>query len=290
MNYGHICSSLLATYPKYLPARTEPRQSELEENKQFIDRTVEDQKEEENVSNIDHHVPNNFEEIEVDRTELLWNSIESKLSIFKSKSCEQLSRTPLSSEAVNENSIIFTVLKKLEILLEKLGNNDFNDFLLYQPSKSLHVFNERGKNFEGFFDQNLENGFAVVRTKKFKYIGTIVKKNYEGPGVMIHEGKGFYIGNWKNGKREGYGRYSWPDGAEYQGYFVEGNMQGIGTFMYTNKDIFKGEFRDNTRNGKGRYFYKSSNYLDFDEGEWQYGEMTVTAVIVRNGNEREVIL
>ena len=233
MSNEKIPSLLARTYPNYRSVITEPIRSYSEEERQPTSPAIKDNKEEEKLSNLDQKVSETLEVIKVDKAENLWSSIESKLSYFKSKSLEKLSRISASPDVMNENSIIFTILIKLEILFEKFGNNDFNDFLLFQTSTFLGVFSENGKSFEGFFDQKFENGFSVVKTKKFKYVGSIVNKKFEGMGAMLYEVEGLYIGNWKNGKRDGYGRHTWPDGSEYNGNFVEGNMQGIGTFIYT---------------------------------------------------------
>ena len=309
MNYENVDFSLIGTYPRYRPAKTELKKLDIEENKQTLNPTIEINEEDKNDSASDPEIQNspeiavkisseepiNAEEIykesqQQEKLESQWNSIESKLRIFKSLTFQKFTDKSTNPKSNKEEMVLNTILDKLEQLFIRLGNNDFNDFLLFQFSTYLSVFKHKGQDFEGFFDQKFESGFGVVKTPRFKYIGSIVNKNFEGLGAMIHEGGGLYIGNWRQGKREGYGRYTWPDGAEYNGNFCKGDMEGNGTFMYTNQDLFKGEFKDNVRNGKGRYFYKNSSYLDFDEGEWKDGEMTGKAMIVRKGEEKEITI
>ena len=315
MNYEDVDFSLVGTYPRYRPAKTELKKLNIEESKQIINPKIEinddDEDEDEESKEItpdtqitfspevktkeDPQEPINIEDVEresqeQEKIEAQLKSIESKLSIFKSKTIQKFAERSSDPKVKNEKLVVIEILNKLELVLEKLGNDEFNDFLLFQFSNYLSVFSHQQKEYEGFFDNKFESGFGYVKAKRFQYIGSIARRDFEGLGVMIHEGGGLYIGNWKKGKREGYGRYTWPDGAEYNGNFNNGDMQGNGTFMYTNKDLFKGEFKNNVRDGKGRYFYKSSNYLDFDEGSWKGGEMTGKAVIVREGEEKEIMI
>ena len=60
------------------------------------------------------------------------------------------------------------------------------------------------------------------------------------------EKKGWtYVGEIKNGKPNGQGTYTNPDGRKYVGEFKNGKWDGQGTFTFPNGNKGIGEFREN---------------------------------------------
>jgi hypothetical protein len=47
----------------------------------------------------------------------------------------------------------------------------------------------------------------------------------------MHKNKGEY----KNGKKNGFGIYLWPDGRKYEGYWKDGYQDGSGIFTYNDE-------------------------------------------------------
>ena len=45
-------------------------------------------------------------------------------------------------------------------------------------------------------------------------------------------------------------------GGTYEGEYVEDKKNGKGKYTYPNKDVYKGEWKDNLRHGQGTYSYK----------------------------------
>lgn len=60
-----------------------------------------------------------------------------------------------------------------------------------------------------------------------------------------------YDGEWKNDKREGWGRLTFPDGRAYEGQWVSGRMMGIGKLQYANGWTYEGEFYADMKHGDG---------------------------------------
>ena len=56
-----------------------------------------------------------------------------------------------------------------------------------------------------------------------------------------------YVGEWKDGKRNGYGTYTFADGNKYVGEYKEGGRHGQGTYTYANGDKYVGEWKDGKR-------------------------------------------
>ena len=60
-----------------------------------------------------------------------------------------------------------------------------------------------------------------------------------------------YVGEWKDGKRNGQGTYTWPDGQRYVGEFKDGNYNGQGTYTWPGGRKYVGEWQDGRPSGQG---------------------------------------
>ena len=95
--------------------------------------------------------------------------------------------------------------------------------------------------------------------------------SYERNGIVTYDGE------WKNGKREGYGFSFTPDGewSEYEGEWKDGNAHGMGKTLFpkfragTEEQAvsYEGQFRDNLRWGQGTSYDEEGNIVR--QGEWE---------------------
>ena len=75
-----------------------------------------------------------------------------------------------------------------------------------------------------------------------------------------------YSGEWKNGKPDGNGNASYPDGASYIGEFKNGLAHGQGTYTFLDGTKYVGEWQNDELNGQGTItFADGTKYF----GEWQ---------------------
>ena len=86
----------------------------------------------------------------------------------------------------------------------------------------------------------------------------------------IRIGHGYYIGNWKNGERHGYGKYIYDDGALYVGYWKNDEPHGKGTFFYPGGDKHIGFWKDGDKHGQGRNIEADGSWYD---GIWHEGDL-----------------
>ena len=56
---------------------------------------------------------------------------------------------------------------------------------------------------------------------------------------------GKYVGEFKYGKFNCQGTYSWSDGKKYEGEWKNGKFNGQGTYTLPNGEKYIGEFKDN---------------------------------------------
>jgi len=115
-----------------------------------------------------------------------------------------------------------------------------------------------GKVWKGFGDKDTHR----------VYKGEWKNGKPNGLGVMTYPDGHKYVGEWKNGKYNGQGTFSWSNGNKYVGEFKDGKQNGRGTFTSHDGIKYEGEFKDGERNGQGTYTFPSGGkYV----GEWKDG-------------------
>jgi hypothetical protein len=60
-----------------------------------------------------------------------------------------------------------------------------------------------------------------------------------------------YEGEWSGGVFNGFGSYQWPDQTYYSGFFKDGFKDGSGKYVTKNGQSFEGNWERGKRNGKG---------------------------------------
>ena len=93
--------------------------------------------------------------------------------------------------------------------------------------------------------------------------------------------KGVYVGEKKDGKRHGQGKFKWSDGDKYVGEFKDGKRNGQGTYTWSGRSRYIGEWKDDKKDGQGTYIYgkgklKGDKYVgEFRDG-YRNGQGTFT--------------
>lgn len=80
-----------------------------------------------------------------------------------------------------------------------------------------------------------------------------------------------YEGQYFEGKRQGVGKMTFPNGDVYHGHWHQGKMHGEGTYTYkANGDIYSGAFENGLKHGQGIYEYEAD----------QVGVLTMLVVVL----------
>ena len=74
-------------------------------------------------------------------------------------------------------------------------------------------------------------------------------------GEQIDPSGSKYVGEYRNGERDGLGSYKFDNGSTYVGEFKNGKINGQGTYTFYSGDKYIGEFKDELYNGRGIEFY-----------------------------------
>jgi len=152
----------------------------------------------------------------------------------------------------------FYFLQNNKQSLKYVNNNNYNSFLKqnnYNVMSSNHFtigngkFDYRGDQYEG--EYKIENQLPHGQGSMNSSIGTSVWR---------------YVGNFKDGYKNGRGIDYFPDGAKYEGDFENDKAHGKGIYYYANGDRYEGDFKDDTRTGRGIFYYA---YDDRYEGDFE---------------------
>ena len=76
-------------------------------------------------------------------------------------------------------------------------------------------------------------------------------------GTLTYPNGNEYVGEFKDGKRNGQGTYTFANGNEYVGEFKDGNLNGKGTYTFADGSKYVGEFKDGKYHGQGTFTYAS---------------------------------
>jgi hypothetical protein len=136
---------------------------------------------------------------------------------------------------------------------------------LSEPGNDL--IREIRENFEyatqGFSYQEIANrngvykGWTDISGKSNGYGHAILNSGYE------------YLGEWKDSKYYGTGKYTVPGMGVYTGGFLNGKFHGNGIFSYLSGEKYEGEWKNGKRNGSEKFSMKNGNIY---EGTWKNGE------------------
>ena len=112
-----------------------------------------------------------------------------------------------------------------------------------------------GNLFDGeLVDNKLNgNGYMVWNDKNEKYTGRWENNLQNGLGIHIwydnklSNNKFFrdrYAGQWKDGKRDGYGKFFYSNGSIYEGYWKNNKKEGFGILSFQDRTKILGAFKN----------------------------------------------
>ena len=96
---------------------------------------------------------------------------------------------------------------------------------------------KKGFEWKTFGDDNIQP----------KYRGEILDGKPNGLGTLTLPNGENYVGEWKDGERHGQGTHLSPDGKKYEGEWKDDKKHGLGTETYPNGSKYVGEFKKGKR-------------------------------------------
>lgn len=104
---------------------------------------------------------------------------------------------------------------------------------------------------------------------KWRYVGQTKDGKKEGIGIGIletnYEGMNYtYSGEWTNDIENGQGTMIWVNGDKYEGEFVGGVRNGFGKYYWPSGNYYEGGWNNNRYHGECKYYR---------EGRWYFGTL-----------------
>jgi len=85
--------------------------------------------------------------------------------------------------------------------------------------------------------------------------------------IVVRDGQR-YEGNWKNGKMNGVGEYTWPNGDHYIGEYLNDLKHGKGVLKKVNGEVYDGAWKEGKQDGLGE---STDEYGVVRIGKWANG-------------------
>lgn len=99
--------------------------------------------------------------------------------------------------------------------------------------------------------------------RRKSYTGHWDNGNFDGQGILEYKNGSCHEGNFKNGKREGQGRF-FPNKTYYEDFYYTGqwcdDQLPEGEIFNDNKLSYRGELKDMKKNGNGTTYYPNGDY------------------------------
>ena len=99
-----------------------------------------------------------------------------------------------------------------------------------------------------------------------KYVGEYKDGKRNGQGTYTFASGAKYVGEYKDEQPNGQGTFTFADGEKYVGEYKDGKRNGQGTSTFADGAKYVGEYKDDKRNGQGTFTYVSG---DKYVGEWR---------------------
>ncbi len=130
-----------------------------------------------------------------------------------------------------------------------------------------------GHQYQGVRVNGVLDGFGICTYGETEnglkeYIGDWKNGKRDGTGTLTWLNGEYYEGDWKDDHRHGTGSQYYNDGATYIGEWENGIRQGAGIYTWSDGDTYEGEWEDGEQSGVGTYTWSNG---DVYEGEWENG-------------------
>jgi len=102
-----------------------------------------------------------------------------------------------------------------------------------------------------------------------KYVGEFRNGKSNGQGTYTFANGSKYVGEFRNDKRNGQGTLTFASGSKYVGEFRNNKFHGQFTVTYADGNKYVGEFRNDKKNGQGTMTFADGRTK---EGVWKAGK------------------
>ena len=195
---------------------------------------------------------------------------------------------------IEENKNYIISYKEISKKEEENKNDNIVSFEKEYDKKSILKINFHSADGEGdiVYEGEVNNitGLPDGKGKKIFldgniYIGEFKNGDREGKGKIVDKNKKLiYEGDFVKNQFEGKGKYFYNNNFYYIGDFKNGKIEGKGKLFYTdsNKIIYEGDFIDGLFEGEGTYYYNQDYTI---VGNFKNGEPEGEGILYGKNNE-----
>jgi len=180
----------------------------------------------------------------------------------------------------------FQAIGEDDLLWQKLCDDNVTPTLIeFKPPEKNHKWLLRATKYETINSSYCGAGTQSIR--KQRYFGDWKDGKKNGYGILFYDdifeafanlqsSIAYFSGHWVDDKRHGMGKRKWQNGNTYIGMYLENKRHGNGTFIFANGSEFIGSFRNN-KFAHGIYTWNNGRIYD---GDWDntlrhgYGKYT----------------
>ena len=172
----------------------------------------------------------------------------------------------------NKNKIAINLLKQItitmDLIIKTIGDNSSRLITLL---KNLDNIKNQINSMNSKFEKLIKNrNYGTKYYGDAKYVGELKNGIREGKGVLYLNDGNRYEGEFKNDKKEGKGIYYWNSGLwkgdRYEGDWKNNNKDGKGIYYFSNGNKYDGDWKNDKFEGKGIYYFTNGNRY---EGDWK---------------------
>jgi len=132
----------------------------------------------------------------------------------------------------------------------------------------------------GYYTEKWEGVVSKGNQDVAQYEGDIRNGKPNGQGILTFPDGEKYVGEYKDGERNGQGTYTWNDGGKYVGEYKDGLKNGQGTYTFLNGDKYEGEWKEGEQDEGTHTWSDGYKYV----GSWKGGQMWNGRGFDKNGN------
>lgn len=148
--------------------------------------------------------------------------------------------------------------------IDKNSVVNFNYSINNIKSQSLSPKNNKKDDINNYISTHSEENIY-----QYYYIGSFKNNRKNGKGKLIKNKKFFYEGSFHMDQMDGKGIGKWIDGRIFNGEWKNDKMHGNGVFQWPDGDIYIGQYTNDKKNGVGIFIWKDKQKY---EGYWLNGK------------------
>ena len=198
----------------------------------------------------------------------IWNKETFYFGIFKENKANGVGKfisgkTKYKGEFKNDEVNGFGIYSNNKLTYEGLWNNDL------QSDYGIEKWDD-GSIYKGHYYDGKKNGIGIyIWDDGNKYEGEFVNNTFHGYGIYyFNNNKKYYIGQWENNEKNGYGELITEDKI-FIGYYLKDKRDGFGiSYLKSKKKYYIGFWKDGKKTGLAKIFIENKKMygiVDKDE-------------------------